>query len=182
MIYGYARISSVEQNLDLQNDSLKKAGCERIFSDVITGTLKKRPELDRLLQEVRSGDKIVVYKLDRLGRSLKHLMSLVEGFHNDGITFESLSEKIDTQTPSGKLMFQVFGAIAEFEKELINERCKAGREAARKRGVSEGRPPKLSPQQVKEIKKMYEDKNIAVGVILNHFNITKSTLYRYVRE
>src|SRR6266545_5471384 len=140
MDVGYARVSTLEQNLDLQKDALTKAGCERIFTDRISGAKSERPGLTDALEFVREGDVLVVWKLDRLGRSLQQLIETVTGLAARGIEFRSLTEQIDTTTPGGKLIFHIFGSLAEFERDLIRERTKAGLTAARARGRIGGRP------------------------------------------
>ena len=137
---GYARISTQDQSLDLQTDALKKAGCTEFFEDVISGSKSKRDGLDHLLKYVRSGDTVIVWKLDRLGRSLRHLIELIYFFNEKNIGFRSLQENIDTLTASGKLFLHIFGALAEFERELIRERTIAGLQAASLRGRKGGRP------------------------------------------
>src|SRR6266851_1863285 len=152
MLIGYARVSKHEQNLDLQLDALKAAGCEKIFTDKITSLKEERKGLNEALAFVRSGDVLVVWKLDRLGRTLRHLIDLVAEFNKKGIGFKSLKETIDTTTSTGKLVFHFFGALAEFERDIIHERTRAGLEAARARGRSGGRPKSLPPQQVQALK------------------------------
>lgn len=139
---GYARVSTDEQNPALQFDALNKAGCQRIFSDSASGATASRPALEHALSSLKFGDTLVVWKLDRLGRSLSHLMDLVEELERRGVAFRSLSEAIDTSTASGRLLFHVMGALAEFERALISERTRAGMAAARARGAAIGRPPK----------------------------------------
>lgn len=158
MILGYARVSTRDQNLDGQSGALAAAGAERIFADTITGTAQFRPELDRLLSELRSGDLVVVTKYDRLARSLKDLLEIVELIQAKGASFRSLGEDIDTTTPAGLLIFHVFASIVQFERERIVERAKEGREAARKRGWVGGRPPALSPAQRSEVRRMRDVK------------------------
>ena len=147
MIIGYARVSTEDQNLDGQLDALKAAGAEKIFADKITGTARSRPELDRLLDQLRQGDVITVTKYDRLARSLRDLLDIVDTIQAQGAGFRSLAEDIDTTTPAGRLVFHVFASIAQFERERISERTKEGLEAARKRGRVGGRPPALSAAQ-----------------------------------
>ena len=139
MKIGYCRVSSNDQTLNLQKDALKKAGCEKIFSDTVSGAKESRPGLAQCLDQLRKGDTLVVWRLDRLGRSLKHLLTLVEDFSTRGIGFVSLTEAIDTTTSGGKLVFSIFGAIAEFERQIIRERTNAGLAAARGRGRKGGR-------------------------------------------
>src|SRR5215208_6774592 len=148
MQIGYARVSTDDQNLDLQRDALEKAGCERIFTDRVTGTKAERKGLTEALSHLRSGDTLIVWRLDRLGRSLRHLIDTVTDLQERGIGFKSLQESIDTTTSGGKLVFHIFGALAEFEREIIRERTNAGLTAARARGRSGGRPKALSDKQV----------------------------------
>ncbi len=148
MKIGYARVSTVEQNLDLQQDALSKAGCEKFFQDVGSGAKDERKGLLYAIEFARKGDTIVVWKLDRLGRSLKHLIEVINLLDRKGVGFASLQESIDTTTSGGKLIFHVFGALAEFERELIRERTNAGLYAARARGKRGGRPQKLTEKQI----------------------------------
>src|SRR3954468_3556680 len=143
MLIGYARISTQDQNLDLQRDALQKAGCEQIFTDRVSGTKASRPGLSEALSHLRAGDTLVVWRLDRLGRSLRHLIDTVTGLQERRIGFKSLQESIDT-TSGGRLVFNIFGSLAEFEREIIKERTKAGLQAARSRGKLGGRPKALS--------------------------------------
>jgi DNA invertase Pin-like site-specific DNA recombinase len=180
MLIGYARVSTHEQTLDLQKDALHKAGCEKIFTDKTSGAKFERMGLEDVLKFVRPSDTLVVWKLDRLGRSLKHLVETVTGLHERAIGFKSLTEQIDTTTPSGKLIFHVFAALAEFERDLIRERTLAGMEAARSRGHVGGRPLTLTPDQVTMLKQMYYEKNYEVNNLLRLFKITRSSFYRYI--
>src|SRR3712207_6386249 len=143
MLIGYARISTLDQSLALQQDALRAAGCERIFTATASGARTDRPGLADALEHLRTGDTLVVWRLDRLGRSLEHLMETIRELHEQGIHFKSLQEQLDTATSGGKLVFHVFGALAEFERDLIRERTRAGLEAARARGRRGGRPRKL---------------------------------------
>ncbi len=181
-VFGYARVSTADQNLDMQLDALNKAGCERIFSDKVSGKLNSRPELDLMLDQLRPGDKVVVYKLDRLGRNLKHLIDQVEDFKTKGIEFESLQEKISTDSAIGKLTFHVFGAMAEFERSIIRERIIAGQEAGRARGRNGGRPHYLSEKEVKTLKAIHAAADTPIKDICKMFNISKATLYRYLDQ
>lgn len=180
MKIGYARISTQDQNADLQSDALTAAGCERIFHDTASGAKSERRGLAEAVEFARKGDTLVVWKLDRLGRSLKHLIETVNQLHEKGVGFASLQENIDTTTSGGKLIFHVFGALAEFERELIRERTQAGLTAARARGRKGGRKEKLTPKQVEMAKAMVNDPNISIGSICETFKISKPTLYRYV--
>ncbi|MGI8669393.1 MAG: recombinase family protein [Aridibacter sp.] len=179
MKIGYARISTKDQKLDLQTDALEKAGCEKIFTDVASGEKPTRPGLDKALNFARKKDVIVVWKLDRLGRSLKHLIQTVNELSEREVGFESIEEKLDTTTASGKLLFHIFGALAEFERELIRERTNAGLKAARARGRNGGRPKSLSEADEKMVKKLMDDKTIPTKNICQQFGISRSTLYKY---
>src|SRR5215203_3025945 len=143
MLIGYARVSTHDQTLDLQLDALKAAGCERLFKDIVSGKSTQRPRLDEALLQLRAGDTLVVWRLDRLGRSLPHLIATITSLESQGIGFKSLTENIDTTTSGGKLIFHIFGGLAEFERNLIRERTLAGLESARARGRKGGKP-KLS--------------------------------------
>jgi DNA invertase Pin-like site-specific DNA recombinase len=182
MLIGYARVSTMDQNLDLQIDALKLAGCEQIFTDKITGTKFERPQLSELKKILRAGDTIVVWKLDRMGRGLRDLINLMREFDEQKIGFKSLTEGIDTTTTTGKLIFHIFGALAEFERNLIIERTQAGLKAGRARGKIGGRPPKLSIDQKKVLKSMHADKTIPLTTILETFKISKPTMYKIVNE
>ena len=183
MKIGYLRVSKHEQNEALQRDALKEAGCENFFSDVMTGSTFERKGLEQLLAFVRSGDTMIVWKLDRLGRSLKDLIETLNLLDNRGINFISLTENIDTTTPGGKLIFHLMGALAEFERDLIRERTNAGLAAARARGRVGGRPRKLSTNgKVALARRLFADKSHSVDDICSTLGISRSTLYRYVRE
>jgi DNA invertase Pin-like site-specific DNA recombinase len=182
MRIGYARVSTQEQNLDLQKDALKRAGCEKIIEDVVSGKTENRSGLDRAREQLREGDVLVVWRLDRLGRSLKHLIELMSELEKQSIGFQSLQESIDTTTPGGKLVFHIFGALAEFERNLIRDRTKAGLEAARARGRKGGRPKKLSAEKRAMAIDLYNQKKHAVEEICKTVGITKPTLYAYVRH
>lgn len=152
MLIGYARVSTIDQNLDLQIDALKQAGCDKIFQDEgVSGAKASRPGLEKLLKRLKQGDVLIVWKLDRLGRSLSHLIDLISHFEDRGVGFTSLSDGIDTTTPIGKLFFHISGAFGEYERNLISERTKAGMAAAKARGVRLGRPPKHDLIQEKTI-------------------------------
>lgn len=179
MNLGYARVSTLDQNLELQEDALTKAGCEKIFRDVASGAVDSRKGLAEAIEFARKGDTLVVWKLDRLGRSLKHLIETVNLLKERGVGLLSLQEKIDTTTSGGKLIFHVFGALAEFERELIRERTTAGLKAARVRGRLGGRPPKLTAKQIEMAKRLLNDPNVEVKEICETLQISRSTLYRY---
>lgn len=181
MLVGYARVSTQEQTLDLQMDALKKAGCERIFTDMISSAKQERKGLSEALEFMRAGDTIVVWRLDRLGRSLKHLIETVTGLADRRVGIKSLTEQIDTTTSGGKLIFHVFGALAEFERDLIKERTQAGLQAARSRGRQGGRLRQLDEKKIKMMQALYAVKSNSVADILATLNISKSTLYRYVK-
>jgi DNA invertase Pin-like site-specific DNA recombinase len=182
MNIGYARVSTQEQNLDLQNDALKAAGCENIYTDKMSGAKKNRPGLEEILGFIRKGDTLVVWRLDRLGRSLKHLIQVLNQLDEKGVYFKSIQESLDTSTPGGKLIFHVFGALAEFERDIIRERTLAGLASARGRGRIGGRPRKLSADQVEMAKKLICDPTISIAEICRTFSISKATLYRYVKS
>ena len=178
MKIGYCRISSNDQTLTLQQDALKKAGCEKIFSDTASGASSSRPGLDQCLDQLRKGDTLVVWRLDRLGRSLKHLLTLVEDFSTKGIGFVSLTEAIDTTTSGGKLVFSIFGAIAEFERQIIRERTFAGLAAARARGRKGGRKEKHSDKKILTAIKLADDSPETIEEICHSLGISKATYYR----
>ena len=182
MLVGYARVSTFEQNLNLQKDALKAAGCEKIFEDQISGSVSTRPGMDRAMEFLREGDTLVVWRLDRLGRSLKHLIEVVGRLEERRIGFKSLQETIDTTSSGGRLIFHIFGALAEFERSLIRERTMAGLSAARARGKKGGRPKALEPQKRELAVKLYHEKNKTVKDICKIMGISKPTLYSYVRS
>jgi DNA invertase Pin-like site-specific DNA recombinase len=183
MLIGYARISTHDQTLNPQQDALKAAGCERIFTDTASGANIERKELIRALEQARAGDTIVVWRLDRLGRSLPHLIETVTDLERREVGFKSLTENIDTTTSGGKLIFHIFGALAEFERSLIRERTLAGLEAARARGRLGGRP-KLDPSNKKALlaKQLYNDKSRPVQDICQALHISRATFYRYLNQ
>ena len=177
---GYARVSTDDQNLHLQRDALEKAGCQVIYEDKASGKNTERPELEACLKALRSGDTLVVWRLDRLGRSLGDLVKLVTTLEEQKIGFESLQEKIETTSASGKLVFHVFAALAEFERNLISERTRAGLKAARARGRLGGRKPKLKQKDIREIKALLKDPNIPVSDIAKRFGVSRTTIYNRV--
>jgi len=185
MKFGYARISTKEQNLDLQLDALKKAGCKEIFHEVVSGAKTERAELDRLLGLMREGDVLVIWKLDRLGRSLKHLVSLVHELTEKRIGLQSLNDPIDTTTSQGKLIFNIFASLAEFERDLIKERTQAGLKAARARGRTGGRPKGLSEKAQRKAvaaEALYKEGQLSVVEICQNLSMSKATLYKYLRH
>ena len=182
MIVGYARVSTEEQNLDLQMDALKEAGCEKVFQDKISGVKEERNGLTQVLDVLRPGDTLVVWKLDRLGRSLQHLISVVHGLKNGGVYFRSLKENLDTSSSTGKLIFHIFGALAEFERDIIRERTMAGLAAARARGRVGGRPKLMDEGKVKLARTLMADNSTSIGDICEILGVSKATLYRYLRE
>ncbi len=185
MKIGYARVSTKDQSLNLQEDALRGAGCERIYSEQVSGKKADRPKLNELLGQVRNGDVVVVWKLDRLGRSLRDLVSLMSKFQEIGVGFKSLKDNIDTTTPMGKLNFHLFAALAEFERDIISERTKAGLSAARARGRKGGRPKGLSKKaqdKARLAESLYKERVRSISEICNHLEISKPTLYRYLRE
>jgi|TARA_R100000789_G_C3016689_1_gene152571 DNA invertase Pin-like site-specific DNA recombinase len=176
MIIGYARVSTNDQNPELQVDALEKAGAEQVFQEKFTGALKERPELSQCLRMLRKGDVLVVWKLDRLARSLKDLVEIVQGLHDRGVGFKSLTESIDTTSSGGRLVFHIFGALAEFERDLIRERTIAGLRAARARGRMGGRKPAMSAADVKKAAAMLLDPNITKKEVAQHFRVSRTTL------
>ena len=183
MKIGYARISKQEQNEALQIDALKEAECGKWFVDKITGSKAERKGLSEALAYLRPGDTFVVWKLDRAGRSLKHLIELLKDLQERNIEFVSITERIDTTTPGGKLIFHLMGALAEFERDLIRERTNAGLAAAKARGHVGGRPRKLKTSgKVALARQMFADQSHSVPEICDTLGISRATLYRYVKE
>lgn len=184
MLIGYARVSTQDQTLDLQTDALTRAGCERIFTDTASGAKAERPGLQEAINDLRAGDTLVVWRLDRLGRTLKHLIATVSDLNEQGIGFKSLQESMDTTTPGGKLIFHIFGSLAEFEREVIRERTNAGLQAARARGRFGGRHSMqtLDPKKVALARKLYADQTMPVQEICSTLHIGRTTLYRYIRR
>lgn len=181
MLIGYARVSTEGQGLEMQTDALRECGCEKVYSDVASGSKSGRPGLGLALADLRSGDVLVVWGLDRLGRSLSHLIEVVAELQDRGVGFRSLREDVDTETAGGKLVFHLFGALAEFERSLIRERTRAGLEAARVRGRQGGRPRKLTEKQVRQAAVLLSDKSVDVGEVSRTFGVHRTTLYRHVR-
>ncbi len=181
MKIGYARISTQDQNLHLQEDALKAAGCEKIFVDKISGSTKERPGLNQALEFLRENDTLVIWRLDRLARSLKDLISLVTELEKEDIHLFSLTENIDTNSLNGRLVFHIFGALAEFERGLIRERTKAGLQAARARGRQGGRTRLITSTQEEKLKLLIKDPAFSPNELQEMFGISKSTLYRYAQ-
>lgn len=183
MKIGYARVSTGLQNLDLQEDRLNQYGCEKIFSDHMSGSKSKRPGLDKAIEFARSGDTIVVWRLDRLGRNMEDLIKLVNELNNRGVSFHSLEENItmDKSSSTGQLLFHLFAAFAEFERNLILERSSAGRIAARARGRYGGRPEKLNKQDLKLLKTLY-DNGTPIKTIAEQWKVSRTTIYRYLNK
>lgn len=185
MKIGYARVSTKDQNLNLQKDALKKVGCKKIYSEQVSGAKIERKQLDEMIKQVRKGDIIIVWKLDRLGRSLRDLVNLISKFQEMEVGFKSLQDSIDTTTPTGKLTFHLFAALAEFEREIISERTKAGLKSARARGRLGGRPKGLSKQaqnKARLAESLYKEKELSIKEICDYLSISKPTLYRYLRH
>ena len=184
MIYGYARVSTEDQKLHLQLDALKQAGCTKIFKEKVSAA-KERLELDKLISLLQAGDILVVWKLDRLGRSLRHLIDLVKSFEEKKVKFISIEDNISTQTAQGRFIFNLFASLAEFERDIIRERTHAGLSAARSRGRKGGRPKGLNLEaQLKaaHAKKLYADKSLSIGEICTEVGISRKTLYNYINR
>lgn len=183
-LLGYARVSTLDQDPALQTDALDAAGCFRVWTDKASGKLDKRPQLDRVLDQLRPGDTLVVWRLDRLGRSMKHLIAVVSDLEERGIGFRSLTENIDTTTAAGKLIFHIFGALAEFERELIVERTQAGLAAARARGRKGGRRTVMTPEKLKVARQMLDDPDAdhTVAKVAETIGVSRSALYRALAD
>jgi DNA invertase Pin-like site-specific DNA recombinase len=177
---GYARVSTDDQNAALQVDALKKAGCIKVFTDHASGSKASRPELDKMLEQLRTGDVVVVWRLDRLGRSLKNLIELVEHLADRAVGFRSLSESIDTTTANGRLFFSIMGALAEFERDLIRERTHAGLAAARARGRVGGRPSVMNAKKIDKARKLYDSRQHTVAEIAEMLDVSPATIYRHL--
>lgn len=185
MNIGYARVSTKDQNLDLQLDALQKENCSKIFKEKISGTKSERPALQDMLNQVRPGDVIIIWKLDRLGRSLKNLVEIVGQLIAQGIGLKSLHDNIDTTTPQGRLTFNIFASLAEFERDLISERTMAGLASARARGRNGGKPKGLSQQAESTAcaaETLYKEGKLGVNQIATQLGIAKNTLYKYLRH
>ena len=181
MKYGYARVSTDDQKTDLQVAALKKAGCRHIFTDIASGANSKRPELTRCLASLRAGDTLIVWKLDRLGRSLSHLVAVLSELQGRGVAFLSLTEAIDTESAAGRLLGHMLAALAEFERSLIVERTQAGLKAAKRRGVKLGRKPSLSDNQLKHARDLL-GKGESPAAVAKLLNICRATLYNHLKR
>jgi DNA invertase Pin-like site-specific DNA recombinase len=182
MRIGYARVSTADQTLSMQLDALRAAGCERVYQETASGKQADRPELAQALKALRPGDTLMVWRLDRLGRSLPHLIQTVASIEAQGASFESITEKIDTHSATGRLVFHVFSALAEFERNLISERTREGLQAARRRGTKGGRRPVLDATAVAQVRSLMADRTTSPAAIAQRFKISKSTLYKLVRS
>ena len=182
MQIGYARVSTEDQNLDLQNDALKQAGCDKIIEEKASGAKTDRAGLDEALSFLRKGDTLVVWKLDRLGRSLQHLIQVVNQLREKGIFFRSIQESLDTSSSGGKLIFHIFGALAEFERDVIRDRTMAGLAAARARGRVGGRPKIMTDKKVRLAKTLLADHTNTIDDVCETLGVSRATLYRYLKE
>ena len=180
MLIGYCRVSTSDQNLNLQKDELKKFGCSKIYEDVASGAKAARVGLEAAIDFAREGDTLVIWKLDRLGRSLRDLIEIVNRLEQSGVSFVCITQNIDTRTPGGKLFFHIFGALAEYERELIRERTKAGLTAARARGRKGGRKPAMNEEQIEQARAMMDNPKLKIKSIIKTLGISKATLYKYV--
>jgi DNA invertase Pin-like site-specific DNA recombinase len=182
MNIGYARVSTLDQNPQMQEDALTKVGCAPVFLDRASGTLAERPQLAAALAYLREGDTLVVWRLDRLGRSLQHLVKVIGDLQARGVAFRSLTESIDTSTPTGTLMLHLFGAFAQFERDLIAERTNAGLAAARARGRTGGRKPLMTSKKTQIAQQMYEQGGSTVAEIAQTVGVSRATVYRHLRD
>lgn len=182
MKIGYARVSTADQYLRMQEDALKSAGCEEIYTDISSGAKSQRPGLDKALGYVREGDILIVWKLDRLGRSIQNLIQTITSLQERKVCFKCLQENIDTSTSGGKLIFHIFSALAEFERDLIRERTEAGLKAARIRGRMGGRPPMLDNRQINRMIEMYDEQKNTVAEICKIYDISRPSFYNYLKR
>ncbi|RQU99191.1 recombinase family protein [Burkholderia cenocepacia] len=183
MRIGYARVSTQEQNLDLQRDALRAAACATVYEEKISGgrSRAERPELDNALKALRKGDTLVVWRLDRLGRSLAHLVQIVTDLNQRGIALESLTEKIDTSTASGKLITNMFAVLAEYDRNLTRERTLAGLKSARARGRTGGRPPKIGVKEIREINVLLADPHTTIKDVASRYGVSRTTIYKHIK-
>jgi len=181
-LIGYARVSTTDQDHALQADALTAAGCSRVFTEKASGALDSRPELARCLDHLRAGDTLVVWRLDRLGRSVRHLTDTVTALAERGVGFRSLTEGFDTTTPGGKLIFHVFAGLAEFEREIIRERTTAGLAAARARGRHGGRKPKMTPGKLATARQLYDGREHTVAQIAGIIGVSRATVHRALAD
>ena len=184
MKIGYARVSTKDQNLDLQIEALEKAGCEKIYQEKISGATKNRPELDKMIEQFRKGDELYVWRLDRLGRSLKNIIDLVLSLNDKGIIIKGLMEGVDTSTLNGRLFLNIMASLAEYERELIRERTNAGLQSARARGRTGGRPKGYTKETISKLlimRSVYKDSTKAPEEIYKPLGLTRATFYRYAK-
>lgn len=184
MKIGYARVSTKEQNLSLQIDALKKEGCYMVFQEKVSGSKADRPELRKMIDQLREGDIIIIWKLDRLGRSFRDLVNLIREIQDRGAGLKSLNDSIDTTTAHGKLIFHIFASLAEFERDIISERTKAGLASARARGRVGGRPKGLSKEALDKaiiVETLYKQGDMSIAQICKHVSIARSTVYNYLK-
>lgn len=177
---GYARVSKRDQNLDLQIDALKAAGCTRIYQEKVSGANQPRPEQANMMKALRPGDTVVIWQLSRLGRSLSDLISLVNQFEQMGVGIEALTERYDTTTAQGKFLFSVFASLAAYERDRLIERTNAGLASARARGRMGGRPPKIGPREKKEIKILLADPNMTIKDVAARYGVSRTTIYKHI--
>lgn len=184
MILGYARVSTKDQNLDLQIEALEKAGCEKIYQEKISGATKNRPELDKMIEQFREGDELYVWRLDRLGRSLKNIIDLVLSLSDKGIIIKGLVDGVDTSTINGRLFLNLMASLAEYERELIRERTNTGLQSARARGRTGGRPKGYTPETISKLlilRSIYKDPTKRPEDVFKPFGLTRATFYRYAK-
>ncbi|QQM26575.1 recombinase family protein [Elizabethkingia sp. M8] len=184
MKIGYARVSTKDQNLDLQIEALEKAGCEKIYQEKVSGSTKNRPELDKMIDQFREGDELYVWRLDRLGRSLKHIIDLVLNLSNRGIIIKGLTDGVDTSTTNGRLFLNLMASLSEYERELIRERTNAGLQSARARGRTGGRPKGFAKETISKLlimRSVYKDRTKAPEEIYKPLGLTRATFYRYAK-
>ena len=181
-LVGYARVSTLDQNPEMQEDALRDAGCSKIFLDKISGASKDRPGLESCFDYLRAGDCLLIWRLDRLARSLSHLLEIIDSLKMLDVHFRSLNEGIDTSSANGRLIFQIFGALAEFERNLLIERTRAGLKSARARGRVGGRPKALTQAQVEKGRALYSGTSLSIGEICEELGISRSSFYNYFKD